>query len=106
MSDIKRLTEAAIKFREERGWSKFHTSKELAIAISVEASELLEAYLWKSEEEVRIEKIEEELADVLIFCFMLADRHGLDIPEIVLSKIERNGEKYPLSTSQGRINKP
>lgn len=65
MDDIKQITEELIKFRNERDWEQFHNPKDLALAISIESSELLEAFLWKKSEEAKTEKVKEELADVL-----------------------------------------
>lgn len=87
------------EFVNDRNWAKFHNSKDLAISISLEASELLEIYQWKSPEKVDvidIEHIREEIADVLIYSYMLADKLGLNIDEIVKDKIKKNKIKYPL----------
>lgn len=96
------------KFREERDWRQFHNEKDLAISISLEASELLEIFQWKSSEEVtdkKLEDIKEELADVLIYSCMLADNLDLDIEEIIENKLEKNAEKYPVEKSKGKNNK-
>jgi NTP pyrophosphatase (non-canonical NTP hydrolase) len=103
MSEIKELTEALVKFRDERNWSQFHNSKDLAVALSIEAAELNELFLWKSAEDsekVSREKIAEELADVLAFALLLAEKHGFDIREIVLEKIRKNGLKYSVDKSR------
>jgi NTP pyrophosphatase (non-canonical NTP hydrolase) len=105
MDDIKQITEALIKFRDERDWEQFHNPKDLAIAISAEAGELLELYLWKKSEEANIEKVKEELADIFSFAFLLADKYGLDVKEIVLEKIRVNGEKYPIDKAKGTAKK-
>lgn len=105
MSDINTIVEELVKFREERDWGQFHNPKDLALALSIEASELLEVFLWKTPEQASIEKVKEELADVLSFAFLLADRYDLDIKEIVLSKIKQNAEKYPVSKSKGTAKK-
>ncbi|SDL85847.1 nucleotide pyrophosphohydrolase [Siphonobacter aquaeclarae] len=105
MSDINTIVEELVKFREERDWGQFHNPKDLALALSIEASELLEVFLWKTPEQASIEKVKEELADVLSFAFLLADRYDLDIKEIVLTKIKRNAEKYPVSKSKGTAKK-
>ena len=97
-----------IKFRDERDWEQFHDSKNLAIAISIEASELNELFLWKSSEQsekVEIDRIKEELADILSFSFLLAEKHGLDPFDIVSEKIKRNGEKYPVEKAKGKSDK-
>ena len=96
MNDIKEMTEALIKFRDQRDWEQFHNSKDLALAISIEAGELNELFLWKKAEDVNVEKLKNELADVLAFSLLLANKHNLDVKQIVLDKIKSNGEKYPI----------
>lgn len=97
-----------IKFRDERDWQQFHDSKNLALAISIEAAELNEVFLWKKDNEVENvnpDKIKEELADVLSFSFLLAEKHNLDIFQIVLDKVKRNAEKYPVDKAKGTAKK-
>ena len=92
------------KFRDDRDWRKFHNEKDLAISISIEASELLELFQWKQPEEVTAKSLErnkEELADVLIYSMMLADNLNLNIENIIEEKLEKNNEKYPVSRSKG-----
>lgn len=108
MSEIADLTNELIKFRDERDWGKFHDSKNLATAISIEAAELNEIFLWKTikeSEEVDKEKIKEELADILAFSFLLANKHGLNIKEIMLEKLGKNEKKYPIDKSKGNSKK-
>lgn len=108
MSDIKEIREALVQFRNDREWEQFHDSKNLAVAISIEAAELNEIFLWKTikeSEEVSKEKIKEELADIFAYAFLLAEKHNLDVKEIVLEKIKRNGEKYPVDKSKGSAKK-
>ena len=105
MSDINNIIDTLIKFRNERDWEQFHNPKDLAIAISIEASELLENFLWKSFDEPDKEKVKEELADIFAYSFLLAEKYGFDVQEIVLEKIKKNGEKYPIKKSKGRANK-
>lgn len=105
MSDIEELKTAIVKFTQERDWDQFHNGKDLALALSIEASELLEAFLWKSTEEVKVEKIMEELADVFNYGFLIADKYGLDIKDIVLAKLARNAEKYPVEKAKGTAKK-
>lgn len=108
MSDISEITKALIKFRDERDWSQFHDSKNLATAISIEAAELNELFLWKDlveSEKVDKEKIKEELADVLAFSLLLANKHGFDVKKIVLDKIKANGKKYPVKKAKGTAKK-
>ena len=108
MSDLKELLSLLEKFRDERDWGQFHDSKNLALALSIEAAELNELFLWKKEsdsESVNKERLREELADVFAYAIMLAGRHGLDVSEIVKEKIEKNARKYPIEQSKGRSNK-
>ncbi|RJG12305.1 nucleotide pyrophosphohydrolase [Pseudomonas cavernicola] len=93
------------QFRDERDWKKFHNPKDLALALSIESSELLEAFLWKSPEEADIEKIKEELADVFSYALLLAESYELDVQQIVLDKIEINEKKYPVSKAKGSAKK-
>lgn len=101
---MKSIIDKINKFRDDRDWRKFHNEKDLAISISIEASELLELFQWKQSEEVTtksIERIKEELADVLIYSMMLADNLNLNIENIIEEKLEKNNEKYPVSRSKG-----
>lgn len=96
------------RFRDERDWRKFHNEKDLAISISLEASELLELFQWKTSEEVKknsIERIKEELADVLIYSYMMADNLDFDIDEIISEKLKKNNNKYPIELSKGNNKK-
>lgn len=96
------------QFRKERDWRQFHNEKDLAISISLEASELLELFQWKNSEEVtetKLERIKEELADVLIYSYMMADNLNLDIETIITEKLIKNNEKYPINKSKGNKSK-
>ena len=99
------ITEALIKFRNERDWEQFHNPKDLALAINIEAAELLELFLWKNAEDANPEKVKEELADVFAFAFLLAEKYGFDVKEIILDKIKKNGEKYPIEKAKGTAKK-
>lgn len=99
------ITQALLEFRNARDWEQFHNPKDLALAINVEAGELLELFLWKNAEEANLEKVKEELADVFAFAFLLADKYQLDVKEIVLEKIKKNGEKYPVDKAKGTAKK-
>lgn len=99
------IIDALIKFRNERDWEQFHNPKDLAIAINIEAGELLELFLWKNASDADLEKIKDELADVFAFAFLLADKYKLDVREIILQKIKKNGEKYPVDKSKGTAKK-
>jgi len=105
MADIEAVLEKLRNFRDERDWDQFHNSKDLAVAISIEASELLELFLWKENEEADPEKLKDELADVMTFCLLLADKHQLDVTEIISDKIQKNKEKYPVEKSKGTAKK-
>ena len=105
MSSINKITEALVNFRNERDWKQFHNAKDLAIAINVEASELLQLFLWKEAQEPKDARIKEELADVLAFAFLLAHEKGFDIEEIILDKIRINAEKYPIEKAKGNAKK-
>lgn len=93
------------QFRDDRDWQQFHNPKDLAVALSIEASELLEAFLWKAPEDADPEKVKEELADVLAYALLLSDAYGFDIRQIVLDKIARNEEKYPIDKARGSAKK-
>lgn len=105
MSDIKQITNELIKFRNERDWEQFHNPKDLALAINIESSELLEEFLWKKHEDAKIEKVKEELADVFAYAFLLAEKYNFDVKEIVLEKIKKNGIKYPIEKAKGTATK-
>ena len=105
MTDIEHILEELRVFNQERDWDQFHNGKDLAIGLSVEASELLEAFLWKTPEEVNPEKVREELADVLNYAFQMADKYNLNIKEIMLEKIRKNAAKYPVEKAKGSAKK-
>lgn len=102
---MRKALEALIQFRDERNWKQFHNSKDLAIAIQIEASELVEEFLWKSSEEGDVQKIKEELADVISYCLLFANNYGFDIENIVLEKIEKNMKRYPVEKSKDSAKK-
>lgn len=102
--ELSKVISELIAFRDARDWAQFHDSKNLAAAISIEAAELNELFLWKDvqeSEQVDRERLKEELADVLAFAFLLAEKHGLDPLEIVMEKIRKNEEKYPVEKAKG-----
>lgn len=103
--EINEIMEQIVHFTKERDWDQFHNGKDLALALSIEASELNESFLWKKPEEVNVEKIKEELADVLNYAFLIAHKYDLDIKEIILSKLKKNSEKYPVSKAKGSAKK-
>ena len=105
MNDIETIQAELRKFNQERDWDQFHNGKDLAIGIATEAAELLEAFLWKHAEDASVDKVREELADVLNYAFQMADRYNLDIKEIMLEKIRKNAEKYPVEKAKSSAKK-
>ena len=96
------------KFRDERNWDQFHNPKDLAISISLEAAELLEIFQWSGADLEKINKLEnmkEELADVMIYSILLAEKLNLDISEIIEHKLKKNGEKYQKDKAYGTSKK-
>ena len=104
-SDFSEIVQKLRDFNRERDWEQFHDAKNLALSISIEASELNECFLWKNSEEANRAKVEEELADVFLCAIMLADKYGIDIKDICLKKIERNAQKYPVEKAKGKATK-
>jgi NTP pyrophosphatase (non-canonical NTP hydrolase) len=101
---LKSLTDLIVRFRNERNWGQFHNPKDLAISLSLESSELLENFQWKSSEEAIYENgenIKDELADVIIYSILLANELDLDIEGIVKDKIQKNKKKYPVQKAYG-----
>ena len=97
-----------MKFRDERDWKQFHNPKDLAISISLEAAELLEIFQWSGTDVVcadKQDKIAEELADVLVYCALMADACGLEMDEIVQKKMELNSKRYPVQKAKGKSDK-
>lgn len=95
------------QFRDERNWRQFHNEKDLALSITLEASELLEIFQWKTAAEgvEDLDAIKDELADVLIYAYMLADNLNLDIDDIIERKLIKNKEKYPVEKSRNNNSK-
>lgn len=102
---MKEVIEELIRFRDERDWDQFHNPKDLALAINVEAGELLELFLWKDHSEADQNRVKEELADILAFSLLLAKKYDFDIEEIILEKIKKNAEKYPVEKARGTAKK-
>lgn len=99
-----KLMEAILAFRDERNWKQFHNPKDLAISISLEAAELLELFQWSAEDTMVVEKLpqmKEELADVMIYCMLMADSLDINVEEIIYDKIKMNGEKYEVRKAYG-----
>ena len=108
MSEFRELIDLLEKFRDDRDWSQFHDSKNLALALSIEAAELNELFLWKKDtecEEIDKQRLKEELADIFAYALMLAGRHGLDVSQIVKDKVALNAKKYPVEQSRGSSEK-
>jgi NTP pyrophosphatase (non-canonical NTP hydrolase) len=105
MSDLEELRQTIVKFTQERDWDQFHNGKDLALALSIEAAELNEAFLWKDASQVNVEKVKEELADIFNYAILIADKYNLDVKQIVLDKLRRNAEKYPVDKAYGSAKK-
>jgi len=108
MSELDKPIDELIQFRNERDWAQFHNSKDLALGISIEAAELNELFLWKSKDQVESinkERIKEELADILNYCFLLAQKHNFSPIDIVREKLEKNRQKYPIDKAKGSAKK-
>jgi NTP pyrophosphatase (non-canonical NTP hydrolase) len=107
------VTKDLVAFRDTREWRQFHTPRQLAAALAIEAGELQQAMLWKTDAEVEValdgqklrSEIGDEIADVLSFALLLAHDLGLDPAELVRSKLKKNEERYPLEKSRGRSTK-
>jgi NTP pyrophosphatase (non-canonical NTP hydrolase) len=108
---IKEIIEKIKKFRDDRDWMQFHDPKSMAASITIEAAELLEHFQWKNRENVddyiksHKDHIAEEVADVAIYLFELADNLSLDLIEIMEKKLKKNAEKYPAEKARGKDTK-
>ena len=111
MSEIAALTEKIKRFRDERDWMQFHNHKDMALSLVLEAAEVLEHFQWKSPNEVSAygskcrHEISEELADVAMYLFELADNLGINLPAAIENKLQINAEKYPVEKAKGRHTK-
>ena len=111
MSRYYLILEKIRQFRDARDWMQFHQPKDMAAGIAIEAAELMELFLWKSEQEqaeiveTKREQIEEELADIGMFLLELADNLETDLLNAIEAKIEKNAEKYPVEKAKGRSDK-
>jgi NTP pyrophosphatase (non-canonical NTP hydrolase) len=107
------LTAAVCRFRDARDWAQFHTPKNLAAAIAIEAAELQERFLWQTDAEVsreladpaKLAGVAEEIADVVMFAMLLADRLGIDLAEAIPAKLAANEQKYPVALARGSARK-
>lgn len=104
-SSIETLTEQIVAFRDARDWGQFHNPKDLAIALSIEAAELNERFLWRGPGEAEAEGIREELADVIIYALLMAHHYGFSIEDIVREKLSLNERRYPAERSRGNAQK-
>jgi NTP pyrophosphatase (non-canonical NTP hydrolase) len=110
MGDLEELTALIRRFVDERDWRAFHNAKDLAAAISIEASELQEAFLWKTGDEAHEmmadpasrSAVEEEMADILIYLLSMASTYDIDLKTAVERKVASNSEKYPADRVRGR----
>jgi dCTP diphosphatase len=94
------LMNALRDFVAERDWAQFHTPENLAKSISIEAAELLELFQWS--EPSTLNDVRDELADVLTYCLLMADRLGFDFEEIIREKLQKTENKYPVAVSKGK----
>jgi NTP pyrophosphatase (non-canonical NTP hydrolase) len=99
-----KLIKRILKFRNDRDWKQFHTAENLAKSIVLEAGELLEEFQWQSKEK-DINNLKKELADVLIYCILLAEHYSFDIYRIIEEKIYENETKYPIKLVKGKSKK-
>ena len=107
------LTQALLKFRDERDWAQFHSLRNLIVSLNLEAAELLELTQWKSDAQMAAlpgdaqahEALREECADVLLYLLLIADKAGIDLEDAARSKLEKNGRKYPVDKSYGSSRK-
>ena len=107
---MEELIEQLRAFVRERDWEQFHTPRNLATALTVEAAELLEIFQWDRdnesvEDETRKQRVAEELADIGIYALLLADRYGIDFKKAIATKLRMNSEKYPVDKAKGRSTK-
>ena len=110
---LAKIVAAVTRFRDDRDWAQFHKPKDLAAAIAIEAGELQERFLWKTDAEVERDLadaakkagVAEEIADVVMFAMLLADRLGIDLAEAIAAKLAANGRKYPVTLARGSARK-
>lgn len=106
--DFATVQRNVLAFRDERDWDQFHTPKDLAISVAIEAGELLDCFQWTGRDvtaDANAQRIREELADVLIYCMYLADSMGVDVPQLIEDKLETNERRYPISKAKGSSKK-
>jgi len=113
MPTLTNLTSRILQFRDERDWRQFHRPKDLVLALGIETAELAEHFLWKDEaacdglagDPATAGAVSEELADVMIYALLLAERLGIDPEAAILDKLEKNAAKYPVDKSRGSARK-
>lgn len=108
MNELEQLREKILQFRDERNWQQFHNPKDLALSLSLEASELLELFQWNTSEEAvekNLDKMKDELADVLIYAILFANETNLDINQAIQEKIAKNRINYPKEKLFGKKDK-
>ncbi|MDR3087188.1 MAG: nucleotide pyrophosphohydrolase [Azoarcus sp.] len=111
--NIGELTQAQVKFRDERNWAQFHTLRNLIVSLNLEASELLELTQWKSDSEIasmleddkQMEALRDECSDVLLYLLLIAEKSGFDLLRAASTKLEKNALKYPVEKSYGSSRK-
>lgn len=109
-TSIMELRDAVAEFVADRSWERFHSLKNLAMSITIEAAELMELFQWESAEQVSrfsdsaesTSRLAEEMADILIYCFALANRVDIDLTSAVRAKLSRNEERYPIGSRPSR----
>ena len=107
MNELEQLRGKILEFRDERNWQQFHNPKDLALSLSLEASELLELFQWKTSEEAvekNLDKMKDELADVITYALLFANETGINVVSAVQEKLRKNDEKYPVEKAYG-VNK-
>jgi NTP pyrophosphatase (non-canonical NTP hydrolase) len=90
------LTKKVLKFRDDRNWAQFHTGKDIAMDLSVEAAEVLELFLWKKDDAINTEKLKDELGDVFYALLLLANHYQIDVETALTDKLKTNEQKYPV----------
>jgi len=108
MSELEQLRENILHFRDQRNWQQFHKPKDLALSLSLEASELLELFQWKTSDEAvekNLDKMKDELADILIYAILFANETDMDLVNIINNKLQKNNEKYPIEKFAGKNTK-
>lgn len=100
---MEKVTKKIIEFNKERNWDQFHSPENLAKSIAIEAGELLECFQWNNN--YNLEDVCDELADVMNYCVVMANRLGVDLEKIMLNKLEKNRQKYPVTKAKGNSKK-